>query len=164
MAGSTTKQAIVERFEKEPLSGYINPISFLQPAGIEMLSAQGNIVTLPYGDIKTISFVRDLQGAESAAESERRVFLTRPKMDGLWVRLAFRDGDVMEGVLPNNLLQLEHYGFTVIPPDSYGNRQRVFVPRAALRLVEVLGVVGSPLTKRKAKGAPKEQIGLFEEG
>ena len=163
MAGSTTKQAIVERFEKEPLSGYINPISFLQLAGIEMLSAQGNIVTLPYGDIKTISFVRDLQAAESAPESERRVFLTRPKMDGLWVRLAFRDGDVMEGVLPNNLLQLEHYGFTVIPPDSYGNRQRVFVPRAALRSVEVLGVVGSPLTKRKAKAAPKEQIGLFEE-
>ena len=163
MAGSTTKQAIVERFEKEALSGYINPVSFLQPAGIEMLSAQGNIVILPYGDIKTISFVRNMQTVESAVESERRVFLTRPKMDGLWVRLAFRDGDVMEGVLPNNLLQLEHYGFTVIPPDSYGNRQRVFVPRAALRSVEVLGVVGSPLTKRKAKAAPKEQIGLFEE-
>jgi hypothetical protein len=29
--------------------------------------------------------------------------------------------------------------------------------------VEVLGVVGSPLRKRKAKPAPKEQIGLFDE-
>jgi hypothetical protein len=166
MAGSTTKQAIVERFEKEPLAGYINPVSFLQPAGIEMLSAQGNIVGLPYGDIKTISFVRDFNIAENPADPARRVFQTRPKMEGLWVRMCFRDGEVMEGVLPNNLLQLEHYGFTVIPPDSYGNRQRVFVPRAALRAVEVLGVVGSPLTKRKgkAKAAPKEQIGLFEEG
>ncbi len=163
MAGSTTKQAIIDRFEKESLSGYLNPISFLQPAGIEMLSAQGNMITLPYAEIKTVSFVRDFE-AENAAEPARRTFLTRPKMDGLWVRLAFRDGDVMEGVLPNNLLQLEHYGFTVIPPDSYGNRQRVFIPRAALRSVEVLGVVGSPLTKRKAKAAPKEQIGLFEEG
>jgi len=27
----------------------------------------------------------------------------------------------------------------------------------------VLGVVGSPLKKRKAKAAPKEQIGLFDE-
>ena len=162
MAASTTKQAIVERYEKEALAGYINPFSFLQPAGIEMLSAQGNIVTVPYGDIKTISFVRDFQ-AEAAADPGRRVFQTRPKMDGLWVRLAFRDGDLMEGVLPNNLMQLEHYGFTVIPPDSYGNRQRVFVPRAALRSVEVLGVVGSPLTRRKPKAASKEQIGLFEE-
>ena len=162
MAASTTKQAIVERYEKEALAGYINPFSFLQPAGIEMLSAQGNIVTVPYGDIKTISFVRDFQ-AEAAADPGRRVFQTRPKMDGLWVRLAFRDGDLMEGVLPNNLMQLEHYGFTVIPPDSYGNRQRVFVPRAALKSVEVLGVVGSPLTRRKPKAASKEQIGLFEE-
>jgi hypothetical protein len=164
MAGSTTKQAIVDRFEKESVSGYINPVSFLQPAGIEMLSAQGNMISLPYVEIKIVSFVRDFQAAEPSVESERRVFLTRPKMDGLWVRLVFRDGDVMEGVLPNNLLQLEHYGFTVIPPDSYSNRQRVFVPRAALRSVEVLGVVGSPLTKRKTKAAPKEQIGLFEEG
>ena len=163
MARSTTKQAIVERFEKESVSGYINPVSFLQPAGIEMLSAQGNMITLPYAEIKTVSFVRDFL-AENAGEPERRVFLTRPKMDGLWVRLAFRDDDILEGVLPNNLLQLEHYGFTVIPPDSYSNRQRVFIPRAALRSVEVLGVVGSPLTKRKAKPAAKEQIGLFEEG
>ena len=166
MAGSTTKQAIVERFEKEPLAGYVNPVSFLQPAGIEMLSAQGNIVSLPYAEIKTISFVRDFNVVENQSDPARRAFQTRPKIEGLWVRLSFRDGEVVEGILPNNLLQLEHYGFTIIPPDSYGNRQRVFVPRAALRAVEVLGVVGSPLTKQKgkAKAVPKEQIGLFEEG
>ena len=69
----------------------------------------------------------------------------------------------MEGVLPNNLLQVEYHGFTVIPPDPYSNQQRVFVPRMALRAVEVLGVVGSPLKRRKPKAAPKEQIGLFDE-
>jgi hypothetical protein len=51
----------------------------------------------------------------------------------------------------------------VIPPDSFGNQQRVWAPRASLVSVEVLGVVGSPLKKRKAKPAPKEQIGLFDE-
>jgi hypothetical protein len=163
MASSTTKKAIVERFEKEPLSGYINPISFLQPAGVEVLSAQGNIATLPYAEVKTVAFVRDFDGMEGAPSgSSRRVFLTRPKMEGLWVRLLFRDEDVREGVMPNNLMQLERYGFMVIPPDS-SNKQRVFIPRAALRSVEVLGVVGSPLTKRRAKAAPKEQIRLFEE-
>jgi hypothetical protein len=69
----------------------------------------------------------------------------------------------MEGIMPNNLLPLEPYGFTVIPPDSYSNQQRVFIPRAAVRSVEVLGVVGSPLKKRKAPAVPKEQIGLFDE-
>jgi Family of unknown function (DUF6982) len=160
LAASTTKKAIVRRYDKESLAGYLNLVSFLQPTGVELLSADGKIATVPYGDIKAIAFVRDFAGA---GEPDRRLFNTRPKMEGLWVSLQFRDGDVMEGVMPNNLLQFEHYGFTVIPPDSFSNNQRFFVPRTSLRTVEVLGVVGSPLKKRKAKSAPKEQIGLFDE-
>ena len=160
MAASTTKKAVIRRFDKESLAGYVNPTSYLQPGGVELLSAQGDISAVPYDEIKTISFVRDF---ETGAETGRRVFQTRPKMAGLWVSFQFRDGEVMEGILPNNLLQLEHYGFTVIPPDSYGNSHRVFIPRVALRSVEVLGVVGSPLQRRKPKPVPKEQIGLFDE-
>lgn len=160
MAGSTTKKAIVRRYEKEPLAGYVNPGSYLQPEGVELLSPDGKMSFVPYAEIKLIAFVREF-GGES--ELERRTFVTRPKMEGLWVRLGFRDGDVMEGVMPNNLLQLEPYGFGVIPPDSVGNLQRVFVPRAALRSVEVLGVVGSPLRRRKPREAPEGQIGLFDE-
>jgi hypothetical protein len=161
LAGSTTKKAVLQRFDKEPLSGYVNPTSYAQPAGVEFLSADGNIATIPWQDIKSVAFVREFAGEEP----ERQVFLTRPKMEGLWVSLVFRDGKVLEGIMTNNLLQvqLEPYGFTVIPPDSYGNRQRVFVPRAALESIEVLGVVGSPLKRRKGKDVPKEQIGLFEE-
>jgi hypothetical protein len=160
LAASTTKKAIIRRYDREPLAGYLNPVSFLQPTGVELLSADGNIATVPYSDIKTIAFVREFSGA---GEPDRRLFNTRPKMEGLWVSLQFRDGDVMEGVMPNNLLQVEHYGFTVIPPDSFSNNQRFFVPRTSLRTVEVLGVVGSPLKKRKPKVAPKDQIGLFDE-
>ena len=160
MASSTTKKAVIRRFQREPLAGYINSASYLQPAGVDLLSAQGNVSTVPYEEIKTISFVRDFEGA---GEAGRQVFITRPKMEGLWVSLKFRDGEAMEGIMPNNLLQLEPYGFTVIPPDPYSNQQRVFIPRAAVESVEVLGVVGSPLKKRKAKAVPKEQIGLFDE-
>jgi len=159
LAASTTKKAIVHRFEKEPVAGYVNPISYLQPTGVEVLTAEGKISAVSWEDVKTVAFVRDFE----SSEPERRVFNTRPKMEGLWISLKFRDGDVMEGVMPNNLLHLEHYGFTVIPPDPYSNNQRVFVPRVALRSVEVLGVVGSPLRKRKTKPISKEQIGLFDE-
>ena len=160
MAGSTTKKAIIRRYEKEPLAGWVSPATYLQPAGIEILLVDGRTSSIiPYEDIKTVSFVREF----STQEPERRVFHTRPKMEGLWVSLRFRDGEVLEGVMTNNLLQLEPQGFTVIPPDPYSNQQRVFVPRASLESMEVLGVVGSPLAKRKAKPVPKEQIGLFEE-
>jgi len=159
LAGSTTKKAIIRRYDREPLAGYVNPVSFLQPVGVELLSADGNLASIPYPEIKSIAFVRDFDHPDRA---ERSTFLTRPKMEGLWVRLQFRDGDVIEGVMPNNLLQIEHYGFSFVPPDSFSNQHRVFVPRESVKAVEVLGVVGSPL-KRKAKAGAKEQGELFSE-
>ena len=160
MAASTTKKAVVRRFDKESLAGYVNPVSYLQITGIELLTAQGNVSLVPYPEVKMVAFVRDLDHAEEAV---RQLFQNRPKMEGLWVSFEYRDGEVMEGVMSNNLLQIDIYGFTVIPPDPFGNTQRVFIPRMALRGVQVLGVVGSPLKKRRPKRVPKEQIGLFEE-
>ena len=160
MAASTTKRALIRRFDKETLAGYVNPLSYLQPTCIEVLSADGKVASVPYDEVRTISFVRNFQ---AGGEAERQVFFTRPKMEGLWVSFLFRDGEILQGVMPNNLLQVEPHGFTVIPPDSFGNVQRVFVPRAAVQSVEVLGVVGSPLNRRKGKTPPKDQIGLFDQ-
>ena len=159
MAGSTTKKVLIRRFDREPVAGFVNPQTYLQADGVEVMTPGGAVQTLPYQDIKTVSFVRDF---ESAGQAEaRKVFNTRPKMGGLWVRMRFRDDEVMEGILPNDLLQLEPQGFTVIPPDPYSNNQRVFLPRAALKEFQILGVVGSPL-RQKAKPAAKEQGKLFE--
>jgi len=54
-------------------------------------------------------------------------------------------------------------GFAKRPHDAYSNNQKLIIPRAALSLFNVLGVVGSPLTRRKPKPTPEGQIGLFEE-
>ena len=124
-----------------------------------MLTPEGDAATIPYQDIKSIAFVREFGRPPGG---ERSTFLTRPKMEGLWIRLTFRDGDVLEGVMPNNLLQVEPYGFSIAPPDSFSNQQRVFVPRGSLRSVEVLGVVGSPLKRKKATA--REQGELFDPG
>ena len=160
MSSSTTKKVLIRRFEREPVVGFVNPQVYLRPGGIELLSPAGEVALLPYAEVKTVCFVKDFEGAEQ--EPERKVFSTRPKTDGLWVRVVFRDGEIMEGILANNLLQLEPYGFTVVPPDPYANNQRIFLPRAALKELQVLGVVGSPLRRRKPKPETKEQIGLFE--
>jgi hypothetical protein len=160
LAGSTTKKALIRRYDRETLAGYINPLSFLQSEGVELLSLEGNVALIPYSSIKLISFVKEF---DSSSGPERLTFQTRPKTEGLWINLRFRDGSHMEAIIPNDLILLEPGGFTVIPPDAFGNQQRVWVPRASLVAVEVLGVVGSPLTKRKAKPVEKDQIGLFDE-
>jgi len=159
VAASTIKKVLVRRYDRETVAGHVNPGVYLQPEGVELVTVQGNTMVIPYPDVKSVAFVREFD----STAPERQVFQTRPKMQGLWVSLQFRDGDRLEGIVPNNLLLLEHAGITVTPPDPFGNHQRIFVPRTSLVAVEVLGVVGSPLKKRKAKPVSKEQIGLFEE-
>ena len=162
MAASTTKKVLVRRFDREPLSGFVNPQGYLLAGGVELMKTDGTVAVVPYQEIKTVCFVKDFETAEETPP-DRLVFHTRPKMDGLWVRMRFRDGEVMDGILSNNLLQLEPYGFTFIPPEPYSNNQKIFSPRQALSEFHVLGVVGSPLTRRRRKEVAKEQIGLFEQ-
>lgn len=148
----------MRRFDRENLTGFVNPFSYLQPAALELLKPDGTLLLLPYDEVKSVCFVKDF---EAEAES-RRIFMTRPKLEGLWVRMLFRDGEVLDGILPNNLLAWDVAGFTVTPPEPDSNNQRVFVPRPALKSIQVLGVVGSPLrAKRKKAAAPPDQPTLF---
>lgn len=162
MAGSTAKKVLIRRFDREPLTGFVNPQAYLLPDGVELLTPLGEVAVVPYSDIKVVCFVKDFESVDEG--QEKKVFNTRPKTDGLWVRMQLRDGEIMDGILSNNLLQLSLGGFTVVPPDAYSNNQRLFVPRAALSEIHVLGVVGSPLKtkKTKAKPTPSEQISLFD--
>jgi hypothetical protein len=98
-----------------------------------------------------VHFVREFN---ASFELERKTFLSRPKLDGLWVRLHFRDEDVMEGIVPNDLVDLLNSGVQLTPPDLHGNTLRLFVPRSALLEMKVLGVVGGArrATRRVAAG------------
>lgn len=160
MSGSTVKKVIIERFDRERMRGFVNPQTFLLPAGLELLSPDGSLAQVPYEQIKAVSFVRDPDGQGVLAE--RRTFLARPKTAGLWIEMKFRDGDVLEGVLPNNLQALDPYGYTLSPPEAAGNAQRVFVPRQAVLEVPVLGVIGGK-RKRPEGGPATQQIRLFSE-
>lgn len=160
MAGSTTKKVVIRRFDREPLTGFVNPLTYLLAEGIELLTPSGTVSVVPYPDIKTVCFVKDFDSSEP--DQEKKVFQNRPKMDGLWVRMQLRDAEILDGILSNNLLQLGGEGFTVVPPDPNSNNQKLFVPRAALRQIHVLGVVGSPLKPRKSKPVSKDQGRLFD--
>ncbi len=149
----------VRRFDRQPEQGFASPQQYLQPTGIEILRTDGTILLLAYREVKSVAFVRDFPTASSP--EDRKVFHTRPKMEGLWVRMLFRDSDLMEGILPNNLLQIDPYGFSFVPPDPFSNNQRIFVPREALRDIHVLGVVGGKSAKSR-KPDTRDQIKLFE--
>ena len=97
-------------------------------------------------EIKSVDFVRDFS---DTAATGRKTFTTRPRTEGLWVRLKFIDNDVLEGLMANDLTQVVPEGYLITPPDTRGNTQRVFVPRTALQEMNVLAVIGRPEAARK---------------
>jgi hypothetical protein len=164
VAGTTNKRVLVARFERETLRGFVQTPAGFDGEFLELLTPEGSLLQVPFAETKAVCFVRDFESGETWRE--HRSFAARPKSAGLWVRVRFRDGDTLEGMLANNLILLEVGGFSIIPPDPSFQNQRIFIPRAAVTEVQVLGVVGSPVRpKRKSKPEKPEddQLKMFSE-
>ncbi|MEO8028638.1 MAG: hypothetical protein ABI823_19305, partial [Bryobacteraceae bacterium] len=101
MAGSTNKKVAIVRFDREPLLGIVNQQEFIGPAGIDMLTLSGSVVTIPFAEAKAVCFLRDFD--DHAPWKRNRAFTTRPKSGGLWIRIQFLDGDSLEGMISNDL-------------------------------------------------------------
>lgn len=161
MPASTSKKVVIYRFDREAVAGFVNPQAWLAAAGVELLTPAGAVSVIPYEEIKVVCFVKDFDG--TSWKQERRLFASRPKTEGVWLRAIFQDNDFIEGVAPNDLLLLDPQGFQIAPPDASSNNQRLFLPRAALKECRVMGIIGTPGRTRKAKPAPSDdQPRLFE--
>ncbi len=161
---STHKRVVVLLLDRTAVSGYLNPSLLGHGEGADLLTCDGEHRAIPLGEIKAIYFVREFT---EPFEPERKIFLSRPKLDGLWVRLRFRDEELLEGIVPNNLLDLLDTGVQLIPPDLHGNVLRIFIPRVALAEMKVLGVMGvarrSPQPSHSKDAISKAQTKLFGE-
>jgi len=146
--------------DRDSVNGYVAPANFVREGKLELLNTAGNVVTIDLKDIKVVYFVREFS---DDFEPERKAFLSRPKLDGLWVKLHYNDGETLEGVVPNDLLSLLDNGLQITSPDLNSSTDRIFVPRAALSEVTVLGVVGVARRKPAAAAASASQPRLFNE-
>ena len=143
---STHKKVIVRKLGRDSVSGYVSPANFISEGKLEMLNPSGKVVQIDLKEIKSVDFVRDFS---EVGGSSRKTFTARPRTEGLWVRLKFTDNDILEGMMPNDLVQTGPEGYLITPPDTRGNIQRVFVPKSALEEMCVLGVIGRPEARRK---------------
>jgi len=146
--------------DKQALRGYLSPTRLRQADPIDVLTPDGEHEQIPLAKVRAVYFVREFS---DDFEPERKAFLSRPKLDGLWVRLRFTDGNTLEGVVPNDLLSLLDNGLQITPPDLNSSTDRIFVPRGALSEVTVLGVVGIARRKPAAAVAAANQPRLFTE-
>jgi hypothetical protein len=157
---STHKKVVVLLLDCTPVQGYLNSGDLGRSETIDLLSPDGEHRSISLSAVKCVYFVREFQ---VPFQPERKVFLSRPKIDGLWVRLRFRDEDLMEGLIGNDLLDLLDTGVQITPPDLHGNNLRIYVPRSALEEIKVLGVVGAARRTPAQPRIPASQSKLFSE-
>jgi hypothetical protein len=155
---STHKKVIVRKADRDTVNGYVSPAHFVHDGKLELLNTAGNVVGIELTDIKCVFFVREFGDSDSLP---RKTFTTRPRSEGLWVRIKFKDGELLEGLMPNDLSLTTAEGFLINPPDLRSNVQRMFVPRTALESLNVLAVIGA--SRRHRRPTDVRQVPMFGE-
>jgi hypothetical protein len=167
------KKVVIRRSGGALAWGYLPSSGFVVDGKVELIEADAKTKTFILNEIETIAYVKDFNLGDNVDPERlgRRNFPARPRGEGLWVRLELRELAPLEGLINVDLVLLstlsEEQGFFLTPPDGRSNALRVFIPRIAIRGMEVLGWVTSPSKKLAAKTAKQVrlemQAGLFEE-
>src|SRR6266566_3514630 len=112
---STHKKVIVRKTGRDSISGYVSPAHFVVEGKLELLNPSGKVVLIDLAEVKSVDFVRDFSDTATVG---RKTFTSRPRTEGLWVRLKFVDNDVLEGLMANDLTQVVPEGYLITPPDT----------------------------------------------
>ena len=163
------KKVIVRMEDQTLLAGYLPAAGLLNgPDGrMELLDTGGRIVEIELSKVRYVAYVRDfnLQDSENPERLLRRTFLARPRTEGLWLRMKFKDGEVLEGLAALDVSLLDDAradaGVYVIPPDVRSNTQRIFVPRTALSGLQVVGVITTPSKAAEASTKSRNEEPLL---
>ena len=160
------KPVIVRKLTRDWCAGYAAANLAGDGQELELLDTHGKLLRLAWNQVKWVCYVRELGVGDGSATDTvnperllRRRFSSRPRMAGLWLRLALSDGEELEGVAANDRSLVEGAGLMLTPPDTRSNTQRVFVPRSSIRDLTVLGVIGSTGPVHRPSGLQPE---LFE--
>jgi hypothetical protein len=157
------KKVILRSFSNDLAWGYLPQSGFLRDHAITLMAIDGRLSPVPLKNLKHIAYVRDFNLIDSTDPERigRLTFAARPRGDGLWLRLTFRDQQTLEGLSTIDLAfadsLLDDHGFFLSPPDPRSNTLRLFVPRSALTSIETLGYVTAPSRRNLPAPSPKSR-------
>jgi hypothetical protein len=162
---SQRKAVIVRKFSRDWNAGYAG-VSFGQDTPeLEILDLGGKVLRVAWEQVKWVCYVRDFPSQSESANPERLLhkrFSIRPRTAGVWLRMTLQDGEELEGLAANDRSLVEGAGLLLTPPDTRSNTQRIYVPRAAIQTLEVVGLIGAGTKKPPATRHPAtDQPDLF---
>jgi hypothetical protein len=97
---------------------------------------------VPTHDAKAVFFVKTFDG--DVRHKALHFHENAPIVPGLWVRVYFNDGEMIEGIISNTRDFVLEEGFFLIPTDPNGNNRLAFINKAGLKDFHVLGMRNFP--------------------
>jgi hypothetical protein len=107
----------------------------------------GPAVTFHLEDAKAVFFVNTFAG--SPTQQDVRFFDSLTIHPYLWVRIAFQDGEIMEGRVSNDIDLLTKNAFQLFPVDELTNNRSLFVPKTSLSSFQIIGLLEAQAAHRE---------------
>lgn len=98
----------------------------------------GDVTEVPTKDAKAVFFVKTFDG--DLRHRALHFHEHAPIVPGLWVRVYFHDGEMIEGIISNTREFVLETGFFLRPTDPNGNNRLVYVLKGGLKDFHVLGM------------------------
>jgi hypothetical protein len=150
LSGSESYRIII-RYENHAVRGLVEPEELgsieqllrndpmypLDTIRIKLLDT-GVMEDVSTKDAKAVFFVKTFDG--DLRHRALHFHEHAPTVPGLWVRVYFYDGEMIEGIISNTKDFVLETGFFLRPTDPNGNNRLVYVLKAGLKDFHVLGM------------------------
>lgn len=147
---STRSEKVVIQFGTRTVKGYLESplwntieelLSDAPPSSPETLKVRlldsNTVEEISIRDVKAIFYVHSFEG--DTKHKELSFYGNAPIVHGIWMRVQFLDGEVLEGIVHNSIRYLVDPGFFLIPTDPGGNNKLIYVSKSRLADHCVLG-------------------------
>ena len=134
--GSLIKGYLGEAESFDPLSAGLTGNTL--PPQVKLDLSNGGNMVVDLRQAKALFFVKTLEGRTDYVEV--KFFERKPQIEGLWIKIRFKDGEITEGIVHNSLPFVADNGFFLRPPDPHSNNRVVFVVKSFLNDFRVLGI------------------------
>ena len=150
-ANSTRTEKVVIQFGTRKIKGYLEspawnniedllsnaPSSSPETFRVQLLVSD-IVEEISTQDVKAIFYVNSFEG--DSDHKELNFHSKAPIIHGIWMRVQFLDGEVMEGIVYNSIRYLVDPGFFLLPTDPDSNNKLVYVVKSWLADHRVLGM------------------------
>jgi hypothetical protein len=151
MTNSPRSEKVVIQFGDKRVKGYLEspiwntieellsnaPASSPEIFRVRLLESE-TVEEIPTRDVKAVFYVNTFDGDPD--HKDLNFHSRAPIVHGIWMRLQFLDGEVMEGIVYNSLRYLVDPGFFLLPTDPDSNNKLVYIVKSWLVDHRVLGM------------------------